>query len=93
MSSAKDDPRTAVTIGKFYDVVRSAEMAASGQCAATHPRELVAKRIMAFVHAMDREKAWPTDGGEYSEERLRPRAIRVADLLEQQGLRVRMAST
>jgi hypothetical protein len=87
--NAKDDPRTAVTIAKFHDVVRSAEMAASGQAAATHPREVVAASIMRFVHAFDREKAWPSEG-EYSDTVLRPRAIRVAELLEQQGLRVRM---
>lgn len=89
--SAKDDPRTAVTLGKFFDVVRSAEMAASGQVACTHPRDVLAERIMSFVNAMDREKAWPTDG-EYSESSLRPRAINVAALLEQQGKRVRMVA-
>lgn len=88
----RDDPRTPHTIAKFFDVVRSAEMAASGQCAATHPREVLALRIMAFVRAMDRDRCWPSEG-EYSEHTLRPRAIAVAAVLEQQGMRVRIAKS
>ena len=87
--SAKDDPRTAVTFGKMFDVVRSAEMAVSGQIACTHPREVLGRRIMAFVRAADKEKAWPSDG-DFSDQNMRPRAIAVAELLVQQGMRVRI---
>ncbi len=87
--SIKDDPRTAVTFAKMFDVVRSAEMAVSGQIACTHPREVLGRRILAFVRAADKEKAWPSEG-DYSDQTLRPRAIAVAELLEKQGLRVQM---
>jgi hypothetical protein len=88
--SANDDPRTPVTLGKFFDVVRSAEMMAGGNAAATHPRDLIAERLRRFVAAFDREKAWPSEG-ELSEHTLRVRALRVAEVLDAQGQRVRMS--
>lgn len=85
----RDDRRTAITLGRFHDVVRSAEMMAYGRVAATHPRELLAERITLFVRTFDREKAWPTEGP-YSDAVLRKRAVEVADVLADQGRRMRL---
>jgi hypothetical protein len=80
--SAFDDPRTAQTLAAFADVVRSAEMMAGGHIGATHPRELIARRIRAFVRTFDRENGWPpTELGEP----LRARALTVAAALDVQG--------
>jgi hypothetical protein len=87
--SARDDPRTAQSLGKFFDVVRAAEMMAKGAAAATHPRDVIAERLRRFVAAFDREHAWPSSG-DYSEHSLRVRALAVADVLAAQGKRMRM---
>jgi hypothetical protein len=86
--SAHDDPRTAQTLRRFADVVRSAEMFARGQAFAPRPRDVIAERLRQFVAAFDREKAWPT-GGEWGETNLRARALAVAELLAAQGMRAR----
>lgn len=86
--SAKDDPRTEHTLAKFLDVVRAAEMMATGKSFATHPRDVIAKRLRDFVAEFDREKGWPNDG-DLSDHVLRKRALAVAELLDEQGRRMR----
>lgn len=86
---AFDDPRTLATLGKFFDVVRSAEMMAQGGAFATHPRDVIAERLRAFVRTFDREKGWPPSPHEYGEP-LRRRALDVAEVLARQAERARM---
>jgi hypothetical protein len=87
---SRDDPRTAYTLARFADVVRSAEMMAKGDAWATHPRDVIAKRLRLFVNTFDREQGW-APSGEYGEHGLRVRALAVADLLSAQAARARSA--
>lgn len=90
MHHASRDPRTPKTLRWFHQTIAAAKLVAEGQATSPEPRDIVARRIRAFVKLFDREHVWDVSGE--LGPALRVRALEVADVLERQAARTNGAA-